>query len=370
MDKKSTKIGPKFKDVVRISVFKIWAFFSKIYLAVAKNRKHGAVLFYTFFSRAFWREQEAFLAGKMRYAQDLKNPSESTALLRRNTHRIEKGLLMRPRRIPFASDYIDETMSCYESVCSKNGNSTTHEKSEFKWATDVLTDYLQLMPDDDRFNGLRERMNASLASVDICLKTGESEVKYVPYKRNLAEPPSIDFESLHKLAWRRRSVRWFQQKKVPRELIDKAITVASLSPSACNRQPFVFRIADDPDLVKKVVSIPFGLAGYGHNVPAIAVIVGQQRCYFDERDRHLIYIDGSLAAMSFVYALETLGLSSCCVNWPDLADREEKMSALLKLDKDERPIMLVAFGYADREGMVAYSQKKSLDIIRRYNIGD
>jgi nitroreductase len=150
-------------------------------------------------------------------------------------------------------------------------------------------------------------------------------------------------------------------------MIDRAIEVAAQSPSACNRQPFEFRVIDDPELVRAVSVIPMGTAGYADNIPVFVVLVGQQRNYFDERDRHLIYIDGSLAAMGFVYALEAQGLSSCCINWPDVEDRERKMAALLKLEADERPVMCLAVGHPDPAGLVAYSQKKPVDQLRRYN---
>ena len=120
-------------------------------------------------------------------------------------------------------------------------------------------------------------------------------------------------------------------------------------------------------MVKKVSEIPMGTKGYAHNIPVIAVIVGRQRAYFSERDRHLIYIDGSLAAMAFMFALETQGIASCPINWPDIEERERKMAKLLGLAPDERPIMLVAIGYPDPEGAVAYSQKKPLEEARFYN---
>ena len=43
------------------------------------------------------------------------------------------------------------------------------------------------------------------------------------------------------------------------------------------------------------------------------------------------------------------------------------MTELLHLDPDERPIMLVAFGYPDPEGAVAFSQKKPVPEARTYN---
>jgi nitroreductase len=151
-------------------------------------------------------------------------------------------------------------------------------------------------------------------------------------------------------------------------MIDAAIEIAAQSPSACNRQPFRFVVCDDPQLVQKVAAIPMGTAGYAHNIPVFVIIIGQQRHYFDERDRHLIYIDGSLAAMSFCFALEVQGLSSCCVNWPDVPEREERMAQILNLENDERPIMCLAVGFPDPNGLVAYSQKKPLSQLRQYNL--
>jgi nitroreductase len=110
-----------------------------------------------------------------------------------------------------------------------------------------------------------------------------------------------------------------------------------------------------------------GTRGFSDNFPAIVVVVGRQRAYANHRDRHIIYIDGSLAAMSFIYALETMGLSSCAINWPDMEPQESAMTRLLGLEPDERVIMLIAVGYADPEGLIPYSQKLGLDRVRSYN---
>ena len=78
-------------------------------------------------------------------------------------------------------------------------------------------------------------------------------------------------------------------------------------------------------------------------------------------------IDSSLAAMSFMYGLETVGLSSSVINWPDFEPLEAKMQKTLGLDVTDRVIMLIAVGYANPDGLVPYSQKKELDTFRSYN---
>jgi len=89
--------------------------------------------------------------------------------------------------------------------------------------------------------------------------------------------------------------------------------------------------------------------------------------YFHERDRHVIYIDASLSAMAFMLALETLGLSSCCINWPNLQDKETAVAKMLGLRPYENVVILIAIGYPMAESLIPASDKKSLPEIRAYN---
>lgn len=326
--------------------------------AIVKSKLLSS-FYYAIFSNAFGREHQGCIYGQLKYIENSQTAQESQYLLRRNIHRIEKGLIMKPRRDFFAADYITETLRSYEqTLLSKDVY--TCDSSELQWAHDVLTQYFTVVASHPVIDEARSKFSAlrSLA---------KNQALCIPYKRDLSCPASVSYDDISKLAYRRRSVRWYLQKPVPRELIDKAITIAALSPSACNRQPFEFRIFDEPHLVRKVASIPMGTKGFSDNFPAIAVVIGKLRAYFSERDRHVVYIDGALASMSFMYALETLELSSCPINWPDIEPQERQMAALLGLEPDERPIMLISLGYPDPDGMVAYSQKKTLAQLRRYN---
>ncbi len=74
--------------------------------------------------------------------------------------------------------------------------------------------------------------------------------------------------------------------------------------------------------------------------------------------------------MSLMLALETLGLSSCAINWPDIPEWEDAIGAALELRRSDRVIMLVAAGFADPEGRVAYSEKRPLSQFRIFSNGD
>lgn len=309
----------------------------------------------------FMREQRAVLAGKKHYYQNLLDKHlQSRVTLRRNIHRLEKGLLMRPRRSVFAKDYIEETTEVYQqSVSQWEANPDSYDETELNWAHNVLAQYFSVVDGADPFI-------SKLAHIFNNLAYKPKQNDMFPYKR-LATTKMPNYEQMMALSLHRRSVRWFLPKKVPREDIDDALLVARQSPTACNRLPYEFRIFDDPKLVKKVANTPFGTGGYADNIPVVAVLVGKLSSYYSSRDRHAIYVDSSLAAMSFAFALETKGISTCMINWPDFEPLERKMQKLLNLGFDERPVMLIAIGYADPDGFVAYSQKKSLDLIRSYN---
>ncbi len=318
-------------------------------------------LYFSVVKKAFSREHRAVLHGIHKHEQFEQDGGASRFPLRRNIHRIEKGLLMRPRRDIFALNYIEETLDAYERVVTTFSRSGG-DSEEIRWAHDVLTEYFTVTASDPLIDRMQERIE-KLPGIDV--PEGKSASR--PYLRDLEAPRPVEYEDFYRLTKRRRSVRWFLPDLVPRELIDQALVAAIEAPSACNRQPFRFHIFDDPALVQEIANMPMGTKGFAHNFPAIVVLVGQLRAYFHPRDRHIIYIDASLAAMGFMLALETLGLSSCAINWPDIPDKEQKMADALDLDPDQRPIMLIAVGFPDPEGAVACSQKQSLDNLRTYN---
>ena len=309
----------------------------------------------------FNREQYAVLRARRNYYRNLKRESRSHVGLRRNIHRLEKGMSMQPLREVFAEDYIGETIEFYErAVATYRERPDLVDSSELEWAHDVLRRFFDITGSSEKLDKAR----LDFKGVDFSYQAEEEKAPFTSQDR---KEPAVQYDALLALSMRRRSVRWFQSKPVPRELIDKALMVGRQSPTACNRLPYEFRVFDEPELVEKVAGIPFGAGGYSHQIPTIIVVVGKLDSYFSPRDRHAIYIDASLAAMPFMMALETQGLSSSVINWPDFEPLELKMQRTIGLDPADRVVMLIAVGYPDPEGVIPYSQKKSLDTMRSYN---
>ncbi|RMA41610.1 nitroreductase [Rhodophyticola porphyridii] len=330
-------------------------------LRIASSAKPLATAYYSLLSRQFQREERAVLLGLAKYHAELQEDDANVFLMRRNIHRLEKGLSMRPRRPVFAKDYILETVNVYRKVVDAPERSAESSADSLHWAFDVLSEYFRVVAEDPVLDHARKVFDKCPAPTE-----RSAAGDRIPYKRNLDEHP-VSFEQLEQLAIKRRSVRWFEQKPVPRELLDKAFGLAGLSPSACNRQPFRFLVFDDPEMIATVSSLPGGTIGWKHQIPVMIAIVGSLDAFYSEKDRHVIYIDGGLAAMSFSYALETLGLSSCICNWPDIESHERRAEKVLGLKGYERPVMFMAVGYPDPDAMVAYSQKRPLEVMRTYN---
>lgn len=310
----------------------------------------------------FTGELNATLYGMAQHQREVASGRGSSVKnkLRRGVHRIEKGLIMRPRRGVFALDYIETTVGLYATL--RGWPSLDEDDALLEaWAHDVLVSFFEAVEPHPILDAARAQFQA--ASAD----RGSGAGGHRPYQRDLETPLQVSYDGLVQLAYRRRSVRFFLPKKVPHELVDRALDVALQAPSACNRQPFEVRIYDEDEVLRPLAAIPMGTAGLHHNFPMILVWVGKLRAFSHHRDRHVPYIDASQAAMGFQFALESLGLSSCCINWPDIPSREKRVREVLNLEPDDRIVMFMAVGFPDPEAMVPFSQKKSLDEVRSYN---
>jgi nitroreductase len=318
-------------------------------LPVTASRGFVASIHYLLLSRRFDREHRAVLAGRLAYERRLAASVRSSPLLRRNVHRLEKGLVMRPRQAVFAEDYIVETVGELGRLVQAGRLDAVEEK----WALDVLDEYFRAVADTTAI------ADARAAFMAIGRRETHSDGQAsAPRPRQSGAISGVSYDEFLALCRQRRSVRWFEQRHVPRELVLRALEAAAQAPSACNRQPFLFRYFEDPADAHRIAAIAMGTTGYAGNVPALVVLLGDLGCYPEERDRHVPYIDASLAAMQFMLALETLGLASCPINWPDIEYREREMDAALGLPPHLRPVMLIALGYPDPQGGVPHSAKK------------
>lgn len=294
-------------------------------------------------------EARAVLQGRMRSRNG--DVASTITQFRRDIHRLEKGIIMRPRRAVFGKDYVLEALSRFARL-EAEGKLPDEERI---WATDVFSQYFALVvgSGEDWVHIAHERF-LEVSQVNL-------NPLAVPAAREETPPLKVSIEELDALSVRRRSVRWFLPDNVPQDDLKKAIRVAGMAPSACNRQNIRFEFFSGTTQAQEILDCAGGTRGFSQQVPCAGVLIGKLGGYRHTFDRHAIYIDGGLATMGFLYALETLGLSSCCINWPDVPMQNNSIRKLVQLDDDEVVLMLVAIGYADPSGLVPHSRKRSTE---------
>jgi len=264
--------------------------------------------------------------------------------LRRNIHRLEKGLSYPINKDVFAEDYIIDTIKFF----IKGMESRELDEDTINWASSVLKLYFSIVKSTPIIEEAK--------SVFLDNKLSSSIDNHVPYLSSHRPPLSVNYDDLLNLSIRRRSVRYFLEKQVNFDIVEKAYSIARYAPSACNRQSFQFLFYNEKEIVDKLSRIPGGVAGY--TLPSVIVVVGRYDGYFDVRDVNAPIIDASLSIMSFLYAAETLGLGTVCINWPNLPNREQNIRKILNIKPFEFVIMMIGIGYPLDSGKIPFSGKR------------
>ena len=343
---------------------------------------------YYFCTGGFSAQQRAGVAGRLAFLRREHHSNALSGFLRRHIHRLEKGLIMVPRKPLFARDYILETVTVFAEGLSL-GIWSDNDK---RWALSVLDEYFVVVEHTDenvsvafdKYKFVKKQFDLGTfddviagsghasdkeANVDVNTYVNTQVNTHVNTQHNNGAKPylfterktsSVSFTELTALYQQRRSVRWFTDEPVPLSVLQDAITSAAQAPSACNRQSFKFISFTEAKDAQRVGAIAAGTTGFAHQFPCLLVLVGDLSAYPFEKDRHVIYIDGALASMQLMLALETLGLSSCPINWADEPVGNTKMQAELNLSPYQRVLMLLAVGYPDPNGQIAYSAKKDI----------
>jgi nitroreductase len=320
--------------------------------------KIGRLILFSF-SETFDEEfKESLLAKKIYHEYTFQK--SNIFLLRRNIHRLEKGLSSKKMKDVFGLGYIKQTVS--NLIGFVNDEELNKKYSEdIEWGKQVITKYFYSVKMNSMLKVLKQEFDDSIKTIS------KNNLNLVPYTfEKIAKIPIISYEQYQAVVYKRRSVRYYKNIAVENEKIEKALQLAKFSPTPCNRYSVRYHCMSDKKLITKVGSIVGGARSFIDNVPKLVAVTSLSSAFEGLYDRHGIYIDGSLSIMTFIYALETMGLSSCVINWPRVPKNDKEVKKYLNLQETESVIMLLSIGYADMEGYIPYSQKKSNKNLIKY----
>lgn len=151
----------------------------------------------------------------------------------------------------------------------------------------------------------------------------------------------------------RRSIRLFQPKDVPEEVLKELIRLGRLYLSGANLQPVRFALISRPENRDAV----FPMLKWAAYLPDFEISSEQQpRAYIvllrDDTVKHNCQFDVGAAATTVSLAAKQYGLDSCCL----ASFNHERLRSLLALPQTIVPELVIALGYADhRSRAVPYA---------------
>lgn len=158
------------------------------------------------------------------------------------------------------------------------------------------------------------------------------------------------FENFSLLVKNRQSCRDFNDKPLEMETIDKILSLAMLTPSACNSQPWKMYVVTEQEKLKEVAHSLQNLMRNKFTDKAkafIALSEIQATLKLGEgakldRNHFVKYDIGELIAY-ITLAAESLGVSSCIIGWVN----ESELKKAICMPEEEKCSIVIALGYSD-----------------------
>jgi len=133
----------------------------------------------------------------------------------------------------------------------------------------------------------------------------------------------------------RRSIRRYENKEIPKDVLDKIVEAGRQSPSAANRQPYRFVIVTDSEIKKELHGM---FSRFLKKAPVVIVGCANPKALLTGE---WATVDTTIALESMVLAAWSLGVGSCWIG----SFKEQKIKDSLKIPQDWKVVALVTLGY-------------------------
>ena len=85
------------------------------------------------------------------------------------------------------------------------------------------------------------------------------------------------------------------------------------------------------------------------------------RAFFAGSEHYQHWIDGGMMSMSIIYALHSLGVASCPLNWSQTPKADKALRKALKIENNQTVIMMIAVGYPEQANIVCRSSRRPFE---------
>lgn len=277
------------------------------------------------------------------------------------THAIEKGFSLPNLRKSFGSEKALRLSCILKKFISKFGF-----EDSLKVPIALLKQYLLYHNNNNIVSEDLRRIN-----YDIEYLIEQSHLHNIQFdeagtfdktKEDMLSLTGADFKTL---AEGRYSIRNFDPKPVDLSLIYEALQIASKSPSACNRQAYRVHIFEGENK-NKLLNIQGGTNSFYEYVDKVILITADLNRYYS-LEPHLGYVDGSLFAMSLIYALTYKGIGSIPLTLGINPKTINTMKRRFCIPENEMPVLLIGIGNYAEKFKVAKSHRNPTNTFTTYH---
>lgn len=264
-------------------------------------------------------------------------------------HGLEKSLSYKKRN-PNSGWANAEKILHRLSVANENKELGYHDKA----AKDVLFQFLNL-PENKSLDRSK-RMLLELEKMVFQSNDLHGALHYSinNYEKGILEVPEDFFFS-------RYSLREFSKEVVPNSTIKRAVHLAMKTPSVCNRQAWHIFHSSEEEVIQKALSYQSGNRPFGKEVKNLMIITTDLKAFFAGSEHYQHWIDGGMMSMSIIYALHSLGVASCPLNWSQTPQADKALRKALKIENNQTVIMMIAVGYPEKSNIVCRSSRRPFD---------
>lgn len=276
-------------------------------------------------------------------------------LLREN-HVIEKGMSMKNTKKGFGIQKVTQLLERLQIYFKKYGSSTD----------DFL--YYPLSTIRKYIAYTHETCDADISRIEGLYESIVSKMKVFPFKpagviytksEDIMKEARGDYRQL---LYSRHSIRYFQDAPTA-DLLNEALTLASRTPSACNRQgwkTYIFKGEKCTDLLRW----QGGARGFEADIPCCIIVTANLKAFLSG-EVFQAYIDGGLYAQNLINAIHFTGLGCIPLS---CGFHSRKLSRLIDfgIPENEVPIVIIGCGTLPQEVKVAISSRMNIEKTNKY----